>query len=329
MKIKDEWNFQSLITKEIIKRGGWVNAHVHADRAFTIKPKTLDVYKKHNLEEKWDLVDEVKRGATTDEYYRRFSKALELMISQGVAAAGSFVDVDPISEDRALKGALKAKEAYKKQIRLVLINQVLKGVIDKKARYWFDVASDRVDIIGGLPKRDERDFKKGEEHMRIILETGKRYKKMVHVHVDQFNTTKDKETEQLADLTKEYGMDNKVVAIHCISLAAHEKSYREKVYKKMRKVGMMVVACPTAWLDHARKEERQPFHNSLTPVDELTKFGIAVALGTDNIADFMVPFCDGNMWRELQTLAVGCRFMEIDKLVKIASINGRKALGIK
>lgn len=322
------WNFKKLLIREIHNHGGWVNSHAHADRAFTINPDTLDIYKKHTLEEKWDLVDVVKKNATVEDYYKRVSMALEVLIAQGVTALGSFVDVDPVCEDRALKGALKAREHYKDQIEVKLITQTLKGVIQKDARKWFDIGAEQVDIIGGLPKRDERDYGKGAEHMDILLATGKKYHKMVHVHVDQFNTVEDKETEQLCDKTIEHGMQGRVVAIHGISLGAHPQPYRQMVYKKMKKAGLMVIACPIAWIDSKRKEVSQPFHNSLTPVDELIPAGVTVALGTDNICDYMVPFCDGDMWQELLLLATGCRYLEIDELVNIATINGRKVLGL-
>lgn len=321
------WNFEKLIIDEIMKKGGWVNSHAHIDRAFTITPDSLDIYRKFSLEEKWDLVDAVK-NASEDEYYRRISMALELMISQGVTAVGSFIDIDPIAEDRAIKAALKAKEQYKKDIKVVTINQVLKGVIEKNARKWFDIAADYVDIIGGLPKRDERDYGKGTDHIDLLLTTAKQKKKMVHIHVDQFNTQSDKETELLADKTIEHGMQGKVVAVHAISLASHPKKYRNVVYKKLKKAEVMVIGCPTAWIDAPRKEDLQPFHNALTPVDELVKNDITVAIGSDNIADYMLPFTDGNMWTELKLMAIGNRFMNLDALVDIATINGRKVLGI-
>ncbi|PIZ65684.1 hypothetical protein COY15_02655, partial [Candidatus Roizmanbacteria bacterium CG_4_10_14_0_2_um_filter_39_12] len=225
-----EWNFKDLVLTDIKKNGGWVNAHAHIDRAFTIRPDSLDIYKKYMLTEKWDIVDAVK-NASEDEYYRRISKALELMINQGVTAVGSFIDVDPVAEDRAIKAALRAKEQYKSQITVKLINQTLKGVIEPKARKWFDIGAEMVDIIGGLPKRDERDSGKGEEHFDVLLSTAKKLGKMVHIHVDQFNVQSDKETEMLANKTIEHGMQGKVVAIHSISLACQPKEYREMVYK--------------------------------------------------------------------------------------------------
>jgi len=322
-----EWNFKHLLIDEIKNKGGFVNAHAHIDRSFTITPNSLDIYRKHTLEEKWDLVDAVK-NASEDEYYRRISQGLELMIQQGVTAIGSFIDIDPVVEDRAIKAALRAKEQYKDQITMVTINQVLKGVVEPEARKWFDIGAEYVDIIGGLPKRDERDFGKGTKHIEILLKTAKKLGKMIHVHVDQFNTQTDKETELLADKTIEYGMEGKVVAIHSISLATHPKEYREMVYDKLKKAKLMMIGCPTAWIDAPRKEDLQPFHNALTPVDELVANDITVAIGSDNIADYMLPFTDGDMWSELKLMAIGNRLMDLDALVNIATVNGRKVLGL-
>ena len=66
----------------------------------------------------------------------------------------------------------------------------------------------------------------------------------------------------------------------------------------------------------------------MTPVDELVPAGITVALGTDNVCDAMVPWSAGDMWHELQLLATGCRFDVFEELVRIATENGRKVLGI-
>ena len=91
---------------------------------------------------------------------------------------------------------------------------------------------------------------------------------------------------------------------------------------------MMVIACPTAWIDSRRSEVLQPFHNSLTSIDELLPHRITVALGTDNIADYMVPLCDGEMWPELKLLAGGNRFTNYSQLVDVATVNGLKVLGL-
>lgn len=324
-------SLKAYLMNKIKQNGGWVNSHMHADRAFTITVDSFDVYQKQSLIEKWDTLDKVKTSMSEEDYYRHFSMAVERMIEQGVTAMGSFVDIDPIAEERAIRGAIRARETYKDDIIIKLVNQTLKGVIDKEARYWFDKGADLVDIIGGLPRRDERDHGKamGLKHLDVLMQTGKSMGKMVHVHVDQFNSSDEIETEQLTDKTLEHGMHGRVVAIHSISITAHSLEYRQKLYQKMKEAKMMVIACPFAWIDSPRREEQGPTRNSLTPVDELAEAGIPVAIGTDNISDYMLPFSTGNMWEELKLLVTGCRYTDLDNVVNVATRNGRMVLGLE
>lgn len=319
-----QWDLRSLVESKIRKNGGWVNAHAHFDKAYTITAKTAHIA--HiNLKNKWTLVDEMKKRSTVSQIYDRMAASTERMIEQGVQAVGTFIDVDEVMKDKSIKAAEKIREKYKKDIVIKFANQALKGVIDKKAREWFMIGAEFADIIGGLPRKDHPHE---AEHIDFILDTAKRMKKMVHAHVDQFNDPTEFETEMLADAAIKHGMKGKVVAVHAISVAAHKKEYREKLYKKMKKAGVMVITCPTAWIDTPRSEDLQPFHNSIAPVEELVSAGITVALGTDNIADIVKPFTDGDMWIELRFLFESCRMNDIDTLVKIATVNGLKTLGL-
>ncbi len=327
----DTRSLKAYLLKSIRENGGWVNAHMHGDRAFTIDYEGFEVYQTQTLIEKWDTLDRIKKSMTEEDYYRQFSMGIERMIEQGVTAVGSFIDVDPICEERAINAALKAREIYKKDITIKFVNQTLKGVIDKEARYWFDKGAEKVDIIGGLPRRDLRDHGEGMDavHMDVLLQTAKSQGKMVHVHVDQFNSKDEKETELVADKTIEHGMEGRVVAIHSISITAHDEAYRQMLYNKMRQAQMMVIACPFAWIDSPRREDHGPTRNAITPADELTKAGIPVAVGTDNIADYMLPFSDGDMWEELKLLITGCRYTDLEAAINIATTNGRMVLGLE
>ncbi|GIK83541.1 MAG: hypothetical protein BroJett025_01630 [Patescibacteria group bacterium] len=320
----NHWNLRDKLIKKITQNGGWVNTHTHLDRAYTITPKLLHLANKH-LHEKWTIVDEIKEKSSISQIYDRMAFAVEEQVKQGVTVLGSFIDVDDIVKDKALKAAAKIKETYKRDITLVFTNQALKGVLEPRARAWFDEALGFVDIIGGLPAKDAG---KEEEHLDVLFTAAKRLGKLLHIHVDQLNTKLEKETESLIRKAKEYGLQGKVVAVHGVSLAAHPEKYRQKIYKKMKQVGIMLISCPTAWIDSRRSEERSVTHNSIAPVEELIEAGIVVGIGTDNIADVYKPFTDGDVWTELRFLLESCHFYEIDDLVKIATINGRKILGV-
>jgi len=317
-------DLRSTILKKIKKNGGWVNAHAHLDRAYTLSSANFGYINK-TLQEKWELNKELKKNSSVNQIYDRMAWSLEKMISQGVYAIGSFIDIDEEVKDKSIKAAQKLREKYKKQIKIKFINQVLKGVIEKKANQWFKIGSEFVDIIGGLPGKDQG---QEEKHLEIIFSRAKDLKKMVHVHVDQLNLATEKETELLAKKTLEGKMNNQVVAVHSISLAAHKKNYRNKIYSLLKKAKVGVISCPTAWIDSRRNENLTPTHNSVTAVDEMIPKGITVALGTDNICDIYKPFTDGDMWTELKFLLESCHYYQVEELVKIATVNGLKVLGL-
>lgn len=324
-EIKNSTNIlKQLILEKIKLNGGFVNTHSHLDRAFTITPETLHLANA-SLKEKWFLVDSIKRNSSVNQIYDRMSYAIEKMLAQNVQAIGTFIDVDEVVGDKCIQAAQMLKDSIGSDIKLKFINQTLKGVIDPKSRKWFELGSEFVDIIGGLPAKDAGHE---DEHLNILMETAKRLNKPVHVHVDQFNTAGEKETEQLADKTIEYGMQGKISAIHCISVGSHQLAYRQQLYKKIVEAGLNVITCPTAWIDSKRSEELAPIHNSIAPVEEMIPVGINVAIGTDNIADLLKPFTSGNMWTELRFLLESCRYYEIDELVKISTTNGLKVLDI-
>ena len=318
-------DLKQVLLQKINSKGGWVNTHGHLDRAYSLTAESFPFVNAH-LKEKWGLVDKIKRESTADQIYDRMARATENFIAQGAQAIGTFIDVDDIIEDKAIIAAQRLKDNYGKQIKLRFANQVLKGVIDPKARQWFDLSVQFVDILGGLPAKDAGHE---EEHYDIILSTAHQMGKMAHIHVDQFNTDEEKETELLARKTIEHNMQGRVVGIHGISVGAHPAAYRQELYELMRQAQLMMITCPTAWIDHRRSERLAPSHNAITPVDEMHPEGIIVGLGTDNIYDLYKPFNDGDMWIELRVLLEACRFYDIDALVEIATTNGLKTLGIE
>ncbi len=323
----DHWRLKEDITSRIKANGGWVNAHAHIDRAYTITQENFALSQKLR-QEKWTLNDELRRHSTVDQIYDRMAKAIERMLEQNVTAIGSFIDVDCNVKDKAIKAAIKIREKYGKDITIKYLNQSSNGLFSKKkeAREWFELGAEFVDIIGGLLKADAG---RESEHLDILLSTAKKQHKMVHVHVDELNIPQEHETELLAKKAIEHGMQGKVVAIHGISINAHPKKDREKIYTLMKKAGVMCISCPVSWLNERRSEECTPIHNPITPVDEMLPHGITVGLGTDNIADIWMPWNDADMWMDLRVLLEAARIYDIDELVKIATVNGRKILGIQ
>ena len=311
---------KKIITK-IKENGGFVNAHSHIDRA-----NTASYFSKEEqyafLKEKWRLVDKIKNQSSTSDYKNRMLECIEDQKAFGVTALLSFIDIDDIAGFRAFDAACEVRE--ESDLNFKIACQTLKGVLSLKYQMMIEFQLPQIDIIGSLPSADNDKSK----HLDVVMKWAKDYNKRLHVHVDQLNTAEEKETELLARKTMQWGIEDKVTAVHSISLACHSKYYRNEVYKMSRDAGLSFVCCPSAWIDHPRREDLAPIHNSITPVDELIKNDLIVAIGSDNIMDVYKPYCDGDMAFELRMLLEACKIYNEDELVKIATTNGRKVLGI-
>lgn len=312
------------LKKKILDKGGFINSHSHIDRfntcnLFTEEEETMF------LHEKWKLVDRVKQSSDFSSYYRRLAQALASQKEFGVSTILSFIDLDNIVQGKAINAAAAIRDdTY--DIKLMTACQTLKGVLDKENQKLIESNLHLLNIIGSLPAADAG---REAEHLDYLMSLAKANNKMLHVHVDQLNCKEEKELELLARKTIEHGIEGKVVAVHSLSIAAHKKKYRNNVYKICKDAGMMFICCPSAWIDHPRKEQKQPSHNSITPIDELQNNDLIVALGTDNIYDIYKPYCDGDPMFELRLILESFKIYNDEELIKIAIDNGKKVLGIQ
>ena len=311
------FNVEGYFRDLIEKNGGFYNCHSHLDRAYTLTDENFNTSNK-DLKQKWHLVDTIKKEITVKQLTKNMMNAVTYQKMNGAKGICTFLDFDEVSESKPYEAFENVKGNFGALIDLKCANQTLKGILDEKNRYYFDMGSAYCDIIGSLPARDVDP----EAHLDIAFKRAKQLSKKVHVHVDQFNSPTEKETELVLNKIVEHGLEGQVSLIHCISLSSHPRNYRNFIYDYLKETGTSIICCPRAWLDSPRKEELQPVHNSITPVDEMLEYDIQVGIGTDNISDLMLPFNDGDMYKELETLAISTRLYDVDKLIAIAT-NGK------
>ncbi len=300
---------------------GFINCHAHIDRAGTASFFNQKEHKAH-LFEKWQLVKKVKEQSTTNDYYNRIMAACLSQKNKNVSKIITFIDLDDIVGTKALDAAVKAREDIKHYgVDLYIGNQTVGGFTPNNLKL-LENNVECLDFLGGLPKSDEDP----ERHLDILFNISKQTNKKIHVHVDQMNTDEEAETYWLARRTIQAGLEGRVIAVHSISIACHDKFTRDFTYETCKDAGMQFVACPSAWIDHPRSERLSPTHNSITPIDELLEWGFVVGIGTDNIEDIYKPYCDGDMLFEIRLALEACKIYDESRILDIAYNNGLKIL---
>jgi len=321
------WDLKPQMLEAIKAKGGFVNCHAHFDKAFYITKDTLDKSMKFTMEEKWRLSDDIKINSTQEQIEERIRTGLNILVAQGCQATMTFVDAYSAVGHKAIDAAVKVRKEFEGKIEVVIATQPLDGLLTAEAKKLYEEITAKADIAGGLPSKDRP---RQDENLDVMFSIAKNLNKPIHAHIDQLNRHDEFDTEKLVNATIKHGYQGRVVAVHAVSPSAQPKAYRTELYKKMADVGMHVACSPSAMLSQVMFEDSvSPMHNSIANVPEMLQAGINVGLGVDNVCDFYLPFVDGDMWIELRMLMEACRFYDFEKLVDIASTNGKKLLSIK
>ncbi|MBU1992487.1 MAG: amidohydrolase family protein [Patescibacteria group bacterium] len=326
--------FKKLFLSEVDRLNvGMVNCHAHLDRAFTITP---DIWKQASalMEQKWVLLRDIKKKHTPESLVERISAGLDMLIKQGVTACRTHVDADSIVGMMCVEAADRVRENYKGKFVFQFAPQPLEGFLnvdatgmDKGKMDLYEKACSICDVVGGLPSRDRALENGDRKHADFLMSVAKNLGKDLDVHIDQENNPYEKDTEWFLDMIAEKGMQGRATLLHCISVGAQAEEDRKRIYKKLVDTGTNVTVCPWAAIGMKQhKDKIAPLHNSIAPVEEMVEAGVNVSIGTDNISDIVVPEDRGDMFEEIILLASSVRLYDIEKLAKIATVNGHKTL---
>ena len=107
------FNPNNELIKRIKEKGGFINAHAHFDRAFTVTEDNMEKVVNYHLFDKWEFVDKFKKNASIDDYIKNMLSAVDQQIKCGVTAALTFVDIDSICGFKAIEAAQVVKKEGK------------------------------------------------------------------------------------------------------------------------------------------------------------------------------------------------------------------------
>ena len=294
----------------------WKCHHLHIDKSRVVDKDILQKSLVH-MQDKWKLMRDIKLNYTDNNLKERMFITTNNLVKQGCKYMRTFIDVDKIVGLRPLELSLELKDYWRnRDVDLQIGTQPLEGLETKKDIELFSKASEMVDFIGCLPSRD----KDPRKHLDIVFSKANELDKDVEAHLDQCNYPTEKETELFCDYVEKYNYQGRSRAIHCISLACHPIEYQTKIAKKLKKLDIGVIVCPSAAISMTQDNKQvSPIHNSIAPVSVLLENGVDIGLGIDIIQDIFMPFCDGNFEFELRLLAESQRIYKPNTLLNIAN----------
>ena len=329
-----ETPFFSAIREKIAINGGFMNGHLHIDRAGTLHvEKTLNSSKISSdlsLNAKHALIPTIHNS---EEYEignlkKRVAYYLDLMTSLGTTRADTFVDV---TDDRVQCSALEALSDLKSNtIDFKLGAYSPLGFKDNEPNRWnlVEEGSKKSDFIGSLPERDsKRDYPEHigfYENVMRFLDLSKRLNKPLHIHVDQRNDPRENGTDLVINAIEKFNYpintneEPMIWLVHVISPSTYEEDRFNKLVGKIKDLNLGVICCPSAAISMRQLSViKTPTFNSIARVLEMLANKIPVRLGSDNICDITSPFGTVDLMDEIFLLANALRFYDISILSKL------------
>lgn len=325
-------SFLADLHSEIMDLGGMFNAHLHLDRAETLRP-TLDIMRKLGngaesslaIAQKHALIPLIHDSACYDPdlLEDRVETCVLKMADLGTSHAHSVVDV---TTDRvglsAMERLLKIGARTRARIDFRVGAYSPMGFRDDEPDRWalIERAAAQADFIGALPERD--DVVDYPEHIgfdaccRRVIALAKDLNKQVHIHVDQKNHSREDHTERALKIVREAqfvpeGDEPKVWLIHVISPSAYADDRFERMAQDLAELKIGVICCPSAAISMRQIRPIQaPTHNCIARVLELLAAGVFVRLGTDNVCDITSPAGTLDLMDELFVLSNAMRYYD-------------------
>ena len=262
--------------------------HAHLDKALTadVAPNpTGDLMGAINA-----YVEAMNSGRFThDDVVMRASAALELLLTHGVTAVRTHVDVGAEVGVAAVKAVAEVRRSFLDlmDIEIVALTHTPlsgpDGIGNRRA--LVEALTVGADVVGACPALDVD----GPAVIRAALEVAAEAGVGIDLHVDE---TLDAHILTLRELARQVihtGFSHRVNASHCVSLSMQSPEVQRQVAAEVAEARISVVTLPQTNLylqgwDHATAMPR-----GIVPIDVLRAAGVLVAAGADNVQDPFNP----------------------------------------
>jgi cytosine deaminase len=266
----------------------FADLHVHADRAYAGGPRPP-----RSLADAVELVTEVKRASTEEAVRERALRLLRRALAHGTLRVRTHVDVDELVEERALRGVLAARAelAGRLDVEIVAFGTKLCDPADDDGRRRLVSAVEAgAELVGAVPGFHADP----EASIAAVLALARELGVRADLHVDETTDPSALRLERVADETLALGLEGRVSASHCCSLASVPDGAARRTIEKVAAAGITVIAQPALNLYLQDRGDRTPRERGMTLVRELLDAGVEVRFGSDNVCDVFYPYGDAD-----------------------------------
>ena len=271
----------------------FVDSHVHLDATLTAGQPEWN--ESGTLFDGIRIWSERKQDLTKEDVKKRARKTIENMVGHGIQHVRSHVDVtDP--QLIAAQALLELREELKDQIDLQLVAFPQEGILSyPHGRELMEQAvKEGLDVVGGIP-HFEFTTEYGWQSVHFLMALADKYDRLVDVHCDEIDDPDSRNLEVLATEAYERGMKDRVTASHTTAMGSYNNAYTYKLFRLLKMSDINFVSNPLVNVHLGGRFDTYPKRRGVTRIKELTKAGINVSFGEDDVQDPWNPLGNGNM----------------------------------
>lgn len=271
----------------------FVDSHVHLDATLTAGQPEWN--ESGTLFDGIRIWSERKQDLTKEDVKKRARKTIENMVGHGIQHVRSHVDVTD-SHLIAAQALLELREELKDQIDLQLVAFPQEGILSyPHGRELMEQAvKEGLDVVGGIP-HFEFTTEYGWQSVHFLMALADKYDRLVDVHCDEIDDPASRNLEVLATEAYERGMKDRVTASHTTAMGSYNNAYTYKLFRLLKMSDINFVSNPLVNVHLGGRFDTYPKRRGVTRIKELTKAGINVSFGEDDVQDPWNPLGNGNI----------------------------------
>src|SRR3984885_589997 len=231
---------------------------------------------------------------TREQMMARALRTVEACSAFGTVAIRSHTNIDPQSGVRGIEAMVALRQRCVDRMRIQIVAHVTSDATSMlpESEAWLRAAIDLgIDAIGGVPAFSDQPV----AFLKLLFEMAQQSGLPLDLHIDEHLDDSKLLFDELAEMTRAYGMAGRVVAGHCSALSAMPLDAARRTIDKLRDAGVGVVTLPAANLFLQGRMADRPPPRGLTRVAQLLDAGVAVAAASDNVQDPFVPTGSGDL----------------------------------